>query len=77
MSPFAGAGANLAMQDGAALALALVSSRDPVIAIANYEREMFARAKASAEESALNQEMCISKHGARRMAEKMRSYAAK
>ena len=76
MSPFAGAGANLAMQDGAALALALVSSRDPAIAIANYEREMFARAKASAAESALNQDMCISKHGARRMAEKMRSYAA-
>ena len=77
MSPFAGAGANLAMQDGAALALALVSSRDPAISIVNYEREMFARAEASAEESAVNQEMCISEHGARRMADKMRSYAAK
>jgi len=76
MSPFAGAGANLAMQDGAALALALVSSRDPALAIANYEREMFARAEASAEESALNLEMCISEHGARRMAERIRSYAS-
>ena len=77
MSPFAGAGANLAMQDGAALALALVSSRDPAIAIASYEREMFARVEGPAEESALNLEMCMSEDGAHRMAERMRSYAAR
>lgn len=76
MSPFAGAGANLAMQDGAALALALISTSDSAIAIANYEREMFARAAPAAKESALNLEMCISEHGARHMAERIRSYAA-
>ena len=45
MSPFAGAGANLAMQDGAALALGMVEAPDPYGAIAAYEEKMFERAK--------------------------------
>ncbi|MEV4703029.1 NAD(P)/FAD-dependent oxidoreductase [Actinoplanes sp. NPDC049316] len=53
MAPYAGEGANLAMLDGAELALALVEHGDDVeSALAAYEEAMFPRAQAAAEDSA-------------------------
>ena len=53
MSPFAGEGANLAMDDGARLGLAVAEHPgDTEAALAAYEAELFPRAAASAGESA-------------------------
>lgn len=68
MSPFAGAGANLAMQDGAALALGMVEAPDPSGAIAAYEEKMFERAEEEAQRSADGLAMCISPNGSERFA---------
>ena len=73
MSPFAGAGANLAMQDGAALALEMVEAPDPSVAIAAYEKKMFERAQEEAQRSADGLAMCISPDGSERFANWMRT----
>jgi 2-polyprenyl-6-methoxyphenol hydroxylase-like FAD-dependent oxidoreductase len=75
MSPFAGAGANLAMQDGASLALEILYNTNPSEAIKTYEKEMFYRAQGEAQESADGLEMCISENGSEKMAELMVYYA--
>jgi 2-polyprenyl-6-methoxyphenol hydroxylase-like FAD-dependent oxidoreductase len=48
MSPFGGDGANLAMQDGAILGMALASNNDWETVLEQFESEMFARAKGPA-----------------------------
>jgi 2-polyprenyl-6-methoxyphenol hydroxylase-like FAD-dependent oxidoreductase len=59
MSPFSGEGANLAMLDGAELALAIASGRELDTAIAETEERMCHRAAVAAEESAGNLEAFI------------------
>jgi 2-polyprenyl-6-methoxyphenol hydroxylase-like FAD-dependent oxidoreductase len=59
MSPFAGAGANLAMLDGAELALAINQSTDLNQSIHDYEEKMCARAAEEAQESLNNLDLFI------------------
>ncbi|MFJ7899231.1 FAD-dependent oxidoreductase [Streptomyces sp. NPDC096198] len=56
MSPFAGEGANAALQDGAELATALAAHRDsPGAGLLAYEQALFPRAEATAAQSARGQ----------------------
>ncbi|MBB4683549.1 FAD-dependent oxidoreductase [Amycolatopsis jiangsuensis] len=60
MSPYAGQGANLAMQDGAELALAIAGGQD----LRAFEESMLARAERSARMSAENLDRFLSPRGA-------------
>ncbi|MFC0438719.1 NAD(P)/FAD-dependent oxidoreductase [Kutzneria buriramensis] len=71
MSPFAGEGANLAMLDGAELALALTSHDDVEQALTAYEAAMFPRAEAAARESATNLVVCFEPDGPARLLARM------
>jgi 2-polyprenyl-6-methoxyphenol hydroxylase-like FAD-dependent oxidoreductase len=68
MSPYAGEGANLAMLDGAELALALAAhGADVEAALGAYERAVFPRAGAAAEASAGGLAMIFSPDSPREM----------
>ncbi|MFG2314385.1 FAD-dependent oxidoreductase [Streptomyces tendae] len=68
MSPFAGEGANLAMYDGAELALALAAHPgDTEAALTAYERALFPRGEASAVESAGSLDTMFGEDGLERM----------
>jgi 2-polyprenyl-6-methoxyphenol hydroxylase-like FAD-dependent oxidoreductase len=77
MSPFAGEGANLAMFDGASLALELVAHPDaPEAALAAYEAELFPRSEASAAESAQSLDVIFSEDSPRGLVEMFASFDA-
>ncbi|MCZ4602314.1 NAD(P)/FAD-dependent oxidoreductase [Streptomyces sp. Lzd4kr] len=68
MSPFAGEGANLAMFDGAELALAIAAHPgDTEAALAAYEKALFPRSKASATESAAGLDTMFGEQGLKQM----------
>jgi 2-polyprenyl-6-methoxyphenol hydroxylase-like FAD-dependent oxidoreductase len=67
MSPFAGEGANLALIDGADLALAILANGDLDAAAASYEKRMFPRAKKSAKGSASGLRMMFNDKSPRKM----------
>ncbi|MFJ6070981.1 FAD-dependent oxidoreductase [Streptomyces sp. NPDC093065] len=70
MSPFAGEGANLAMFDGAELALAVAAHPgDTEAALTAYENALFPRSEASAAESATSLNTMFGADGLVRMAE--------
>jgi 2-polyprenyl-6-methoxyphenol hydroxylase-like FAD-dependent oxidoreductase len=81
MSPFAGEGANLAMQDGAELAAALVAHgvddpRAVEAAFAEHEAAMVPRAAAAAGESAANLEIAFRADAPAGLVEVMASHGA-
>ncbi|MFI1717611.1 FAD-dependent oxidoreductase [Streptomyces litmocidini] len=70
MSPFAGEGANLAMLDGAELALAIAAHPgDREGALAAYEEALFPRSRASAADSAQSLDTMFGPQGLERMVE--------
>jgi 2-polyprenyl-6-methoxyphenol hydroxylase-like FAD-dependent oxidoreductase len=69
MSPFAGEGANVAMLDGAELALALLEHDDVEAALTAYEAGMFPRAATAAEDSATGLVTLFSPHAPRELVE--------
>ncbi len=70
LMPPVGEGANMALLDGALLALALTAHPDDFpVAVKEYEREMFDRTSAAARMSARMQEMLTSPDASRRVLE--------
>jgi 2-polyprenyl-6-methoxyphenol hydroxylase-like FAD-dependent oxidoreductase len=75
MSPFAGEGANLAMQDGAELAAAIADHPGDIeAALAAYEAAMFPRAAEAAEMSAVNLDQSFAPHGGETLAALFRGF---
>ena len=75
MSPFAGEGANLAMQDGAELALALVAHGDDIeAALTEYEAAMFPRSAAAAAASEVGLEVAFTPDAPREFVALMASH---
>jgi len=75
MSPFAGAGVNLAMRDAAELALNLVEYTDFDMAIQNYEEKMFEYAGNMAAVSASNLKMFFVDNAAEELAKLIAMYS--
>ncbi|GAA4202323.1 FAD-dependent oxidoreductase [Actinocatenispora rupis] len=76
MSPFAGEGANLALYDGAQLALALAAHPDdPDTALAEYEGALFPRSAGSAGESAASLELLFRADSPRGLVEMFQGFA--
>jgi 2-polyprenyl-6-methoxyphenol hydroxylase-like FAD-dependent oxidoreductase len=76
MSPFAGEGANLAMQDGAELARALIDNRyDVEKGLVAYETAMFPRSAAAAFESDFNLVECFQPGGPQPLIDQFNRYA--
>lgn len=77
MSPFAGEGANLAMYDGALLALAIAEHPDDVeAALAAYERDLFPRSAEAAGESAAGLEMLFNEESPKALVEQFAEFDA-
>ncbi|NOV03060.1 FAD-dependent oxidoreductase [Paenibacillus planticolens] len=74
MSPFAGEGVNLAMQDAAELALSIVRHGDVNEAVRVYEEKMFAYSSISAQESHANLELIFSDDAAAKLTALMNQY---
>ncbi|KAG8409492.1 hypothetical protein J3459_017451 [Metarhizium acridum] len=81
MMPWAGEGVNLAMRDALELSKAIVSAWNQPnfqeasqLSTAEYEKEMFARTRASAEETWSNSKLLFADNGAKAMADLMASY---
>jgi 2-polyprenyl-6-methoxyphenol hydroxylase-like FAD-dependent oxidoreductase len=73
MSPFAGEGVNLAMQDAMELALAIVRNEDQAKAIEEYEEKMYEYASEKARESHDNLVLCFSEDAAPKLNDLMNS----
>ncbi|MEU8820478.1 NAD(P)/FAD-dependent oxidoreductase [Actinoplanes sp. NPDC048796] len=75
MSPFAGEGANLAMVDGAELGKALAARPDDIEgALAAYEKELFERSEAVAQESADSLELIFDDNAPRSLVDMFTSF---
>ncbi len=75
MSPFGGNGANLAMQDGAELALALTHAQDWRSAVQAYEEAMFTRAEPCAAQAWEAIDQVFSDDGLTHILQSMREHA--
>jgi 2-polyprenyl-6-methoxyphenol hydroxylase-like FAD-dependent oxidoreductase len=75
MSPFAGEGANLAMYDGAELGKAIAAHPGDVeAALAGYERDLFPRSSAAAQEAADNLALCFAPDAPHSLVDRFAAY---
>ncbi|MBG9783339.1 FAD-dependent oxidoreductase [Shouchella lehensis] len=74
MSPFAGAGANLAMLDGAELALSIIHTDNHERASREYEKRMFEYARKASSETKENVDLFFSEGAAAKLGALMNSF---